>query len=132
MIDGAFHLDSAWYWRLFEGAPVFGDGAGREVARDFLRPLAGIAKGRVAIGDIEVDDDGDGVKFTVDTRPVAIRCRGLRVERFVDAINHSLAEATHGFVFAIVEARRYELRGVLVTRDELAERKVWLGLTPIG
>lgn len=133
MLGGAFHLDSEWYWRIFEGAPCFGDEAGAEVARDFLKPLAWIAKGHVAIDDIAVDADGDGVTFTVATRPVAIRCRGLRIERFVEAINHSLAEAALDFMFAIVEARRYELRGVLVTKDELAERRFARGtLPPIG
>ena len=133
MIGGAFYLDPDWYWRIFEGATVFGDGAGDEVARDFLRPLASIARDQVAIDDITVDADGDGVTFRIAERPVSIRCRGLRIERLVDAINRVLSESALDFRFAIVEARRYEVRGVLVSRAELAERRFARGtLPPIG
>lgn len=133
-IGGAFVLDSEWYWRIFEGEAMFdGEDAGATAARDFLRPLAWIAKTHVAIDDIVVDDSGEGVQLRINEQPVAIRCRGLRIERFVDAINRALTAAEVDFVFAIVESRRYELRGVLVTRDELAERRFARGtLPPIG
>jgi hypothetical protein len=76
----------------------------------------------VAIEDIVVDPDGDGVSFRIADRPVAIRCRGLRVERFLDLINRCLAEAKVDRVLAIVESRRYELRCVLMSPDELRRR----------
>jgi hypothetical protein len=117
-----FVLDSEWYWRIFEGEATFGDAAGATAARDFLRPLAWLAKDRVAIDEIAVDPDGDGVSFRIAERPVAVRCRNLRVERFVDLINQSLAEAQLELALAIVESRRYELRCVLVPRDELPRR----------
>ena len=117
-----FVLDSEWYWRIFEGEATFGDAAGATAARDFLRPLAWLAKDRVAIDEIAVDPDGDGVSFRIAERPVAVRCRNLRVERFIDLINQSLAEAQLEFALAIVESRRYELRCVLVPRDELPRR----------
>lgn len=118
-MSGGFVLDSEWYWRIFEGEATFGDAAGATAARDFLRPLAWLAKDHVAIDEIAIDPDGDGVSFRVAERPVAVRCRDLRVERFVDVINRSLADAQLDLALAIVESRRYELRCVLVPRDEL-------------
>jgi hypothetical protein len=117
-----FVLDSEWYWRIFEGAATFGDAAGTIAARDFLRPLAWLAKDRVAIDEIAVDLDGDGVSFRIAERPVAIRCRGLRVDRFVELINHNLADAKLDLAIAIVESRRYELRCVMVPRDQATRR----------
>jgi hypothetical protein len=114
-----FVLDSAWYWRIFEGEATFGDAAGATAARDFLRPLSRLAKDHVAIDEIAVDPDGDGVSFRVGERPVAVRCRDLRVDRFVDVINRSLADAKLDLAIAIVESRRYELRCVLVPRGQL-------------
>ena len=106
-------LESEWYWRIFEGDARFDDAPGQTAARDFLHPLAGLARGQFALEDIAVDPDGDGVHFRVAEHPVAIRCRGLRVDRFVAEINRGLAEAKLDLAFAIVESRRYELRGVL-------------------
>jgi len=117
-------IDSEWYWRIFEGDATFGDVPGRAAARDFLYPLAGLAKGRFTIDQITVDGDGDGVQFRAAGHPIAIRCRGLRVERFVEAINRGFAEAKLELAFAIVESRRYELRGVLVPRGAAPGRSV--------
>ena len=125
-----FVLDSEWYWRIFEGEATFGDAAGATAARDFLRPLAWLAKDRVAIDEIAVDPDGDGVSFRIAERPVAVRCRNLRVERFIDLINQSLAEAQLEFALAIVESRRYELRCVLLPRAELHSRALARGTLP--
>jgi hypothetical protein len=127
---GGFVLDSEWYWRIFEGDATFGDAPGATAARDFLHPLAWLARGRVAIDQITVDPDGDGVGFRVAEQPIAIRCRGLRLDRFIDAINHSLAEARLDLAFTIVESRRYELRGVLVPRAELRHRAFARGTLP--
>jgi hypothetical protein len=121
-ISAGFVLDSEWYWRIFEGQATFGDPAGATAARDFLRPLAWLAKDRVAIDEIAVDPDGDGVSFRIAERPVTVRCRDLRVDRFVDVINRSLADAQLDLAVAIVESRRYELRCVLVPRGELPGR----------
>jgi hypothetical protein len=129
-IGGGFVLDSDWYWRIFEGEATLDDPPGATAARHFLRPLARLAKDHVAIGDITVDTDGDGVRFQIGEHPVAIRCRGLRVDRFIEAINRSLADAKTDLAFAIVESRRYELRGVLVPCSELPRRGLARGTTP--
>jgi len=121
-IGGGFVLDSDWYWRIFEGEATLGDAPGTSAARDFLMPLARLAKDHVAIDQIAIDPDGDGVSFRVGDHPVAIRCRDLRVDRFVEAVNRSFADAKVDLAFAIVESRRYELRGVLLTRDEVSRR----------
>ena len=115
---GGFVLESEWYWRIFEGDARFDDAPGRTAARDFLWPLAGVARGQFALDDVVIDADGDGVRFQLAGRPVEIRCRGMRIDDFVTAINRELAAAAIDLRFAIVESRRYELRGVLVAGDE--------------
>jgi hypothetical protein len=112
---GGFVLESEWYWRIFEGDARFDDAPGQTAARDFLWPLAALARGQFALDDIVVDGDGEGVRFRIAGHAVEIRCRGLRVDDFVAAINRELAAAAIDQRFAIVESRRYELRGVLVT-----------------
>jgi hypothetical protein len=129
-IVGGFVLDSDWYWRIFEGEATLGDRPGVTAARDFVTPLARLAKDRVAIDAIAVDADGEGVSFRVDEHPVAIRCSNLTIDRFVEVINRTFAEAKVDLAFAIVESRRYELRGVLVPRGELRGRRFARGTTP--
>src|SRR5262249_23533878 len=114
-LGGGFVLESEWYWRIFEGDARVDDAPGRTAARDFLLPLAGLARRRVALDDCVVDADGEGVRFQLAGHAVEIRCRGMRVDDFVAAINRELAAAAIDLRFAIVESRRYELRGVLVT-----------------
>ena len=130
-IGGGFVLDSDWYWRIYEGEATLGDTPGATAVRDFLMPLSRLAKDEVAIEAIAVDPDGDGVSFRIGEHAVAIRCRDLRVERFVEALNQSFAAAKVDLAFAIVESRRYELRGVLVARSELpTARRVARGTLP--
>jgi len=127
---GGFVLDSGWYWRIFEGDARFDDAPGKTAARDFLQPLAGLAKGRFALDDVAVDPDGDGVRFRIADRTVAIRCRGLRIEQFVASINVALAAAELDVRFAIVESRRYELSGVLVGKDDAVRSRTARGTSP--
>ncbi|HSR97942.1 MAG TPA: hypothetical protein VLM79_12870 [Kofleriaceae bacterium] len=129
-IAGGFVLDSDWYWRIFEGEATLGESPGATAARDFLTPLAHLAKDQVAIAAIAVDSDGEGVTFRIAEQPFAIRCSNLSVDRFVEVINRSFADAKIDLAFAIVESRRYELRGVLVARGELRGRRFARGTTP--
>jgi hypothetical protein len=119
---GGFVIDSEWYWRIFEGDAKFDDAPGRTAARDFLYPLASLARDQFILDDIAIDPDGEGVSFRVAAHPVAIRCRSLRIAHFVDAINRGLLAAKLELAFAIVESRRYELRGVLVPARSPAPR----------
>lgn len=129
-LGGGFVLDSDWYWRIFEGEATLGDNPGEAAAKDFLMPLARLARDHVAIDAIAIDPDGDGVSFVIGDHPVSIRCRDLRVDHFVDAVNRSLADAKVELAFAIVESRRYELRGVLIPRSELPHRRLARGTLP--
>ena len=127
---GGFVLESEWYWRIFEGDARFDDAPGKTAARDFLWPLAGLAKGRFALDDVAVDPDGDGVRFRIADHRVAIRCRGLRLDQFVASINDALAAAELDVRFAIVESRRYELRGVLVGTHDAVRDRIARGTSP--
>ncbi|HMG53357.1 MAG TPA: hypothetical protein VK601_07740 [Kofleriaceae bacterium] len=129
-IGGGFVLESEWYWRIYEGDARFEDEPGKTAARDFLWPLSGLARERFALDDIAVDPDGDSVRFRIGDLPVAIRCRGLRIDQFVAAINDQLAAAELDLKFAIIESRRYELRGVLIPRDEAVRCRVARGTPP--
>jgi hypothetical protein len=129
-IGGGFVLESEWYWRIFEGDARFEDAPGKTAARDFLWPLAGLARDRFVLADIAVDPDGDGVRFRIGERPVALRCRDLRIDQFVAAINEQLVAAELDLRFAIIESRRYELRGVLLAGDEVARCRVARGTPP--
>lgn len=131
---GGFVLDAEWYWRIFEGEATLGDAPGLSAARDFLLPLSHLARlaaDPVALEAIAVDPDGDGVSFRIGDHLVAIRCRDLRIERFIEAINRAFTQAKVNLAFAIVESRRYELRAVLVPRSELPPgRRFSRGTTP--
>jgi hypothetical protein len=123
-IGGGFVLESEWYWRIYEGDARFEDEPGRTCARDFLRPLAALGRDRFALADIAVDPDGDGVRFRIADQPIALACRDLRIDQLVAAINDALAAARVELRFAIIESRRYELRGVLVAGDEATPEAV--------
>jgi hypothetical protein len=129
-VGGSFVIASEWYWRIFEDDPRFASGEAAQIARDFVRPLAHLAKDHVEITEIAVDPDGDGIQLRIADRLVEIRCAGLRVEHFVDEINRQLAVAEIDFAFALVESRRYELRGALVPRNDAAHRVFARGTLP--
>lgn len=129
-VGGSFVIESEWYWRIFEDDPRFATGEADRIARDFLRPLAHLAREHVEITEIAVDPDGDGVQLRIAARPVEIRCAGLRVERFVEEINRHFADAELEVAFALVESRRYELRGALVPRHDAGRRVFARGTLP--
>ena len=115
-----FAIENEWYWKITEGAQTFDAAA---AVRDFLAPLARHAKGKLAITDIacEVDD----VRFTVgDTTfsiPLFVGANDrITINHFVADLDRALHAAKTGYQFALVVPRRYELRGVLLTDDELA------------
>jgi hypothetical protein len=127
---GGFVLESEWFWRIFEGDARFDDAPGKTAARDFLWPIAQLAKGQFALDDIAVDADGEGVQFRLADQPMAIHCRDLRLDHFISQINDGLAAAAIDVRFAIVESRRYELRGVLLAKDEASRERTARGTPP--
>ena len=113
-----FVIENEWYWKITENAQTFDV---TSAIRDFLAPLARHAKDRVAITDIAADLDE--VRFTLKTEPVAIKISvGLHdrvaVNHFVGDLNRALSRLQ--LAFALVVPRRYELRGVLITDEELS------------
>lgn len=114
-----FVIENDWYWRITENAQSF-DAAG--AVRDFLAPLARLAKDVVAMTDLT--SEGTEIRFTLGTEAVAIAVSPAAHDRvalnhFVGDVNRLLAPKKHAF--ALVSPRRYELRGVLLTEDELAD-----------
>lgn len=125
-----FWIDAEWYWRIFEQDARFHDEPGLTAARDFLHPIAALVKDRVAFDHIEVDADGEGVHVQIGELAVAIQCRDLKLEHLVDTINQSFLLCNLDLAIAIVEARRYELRAVLIRRDEARHRRFARGTRP--
>ena len=115
-----FAIENEWYWKITEGAQTFDAVA---AVRDFLAPLARLAKGKVAITDIasEVDE----VQFAIGDTTFAIRLfigatDRVAVNHFVGDVDRALHTAKTGYHFALVVPRRYELRGALLTDEQLA------------
>ena len=112
-----FVIENEWYWKITEGAKTFDAVA---AVRDFLAPLARHARGKLAITDIasEVDE----VRVQLGDVACSIRIYASESDRV--AVNHFIADldralAGSAYQFALVIARRYELRGVLLTDEEL-------------
>ena len=121
LATAGFVIENEWYWKIMEHATTLGAAA---AVRDFVAPLARLAKGRFAIDDLAIDDDDRGVRLHVAKQPVAIRlAQGsdrAALNRLVADLNRAFLAAKLGHAFALVAPRRYELRGVLLTDDELA------------
>ena len=117
-IERGFAIENEWYWRISENAQTFDATA---AARDFLSPLARLAKDTLAITDVATD--GNEVRYVLGGEPNAIRIAPgshdrVAINHFVGDLNRELSRTHHAF--ALVAPRRYELRGVLLTEDELA------------
>lgn len=119
LAERGFAIENEWYWRISENAQSFDATA---AVRDFLVPLARLAKGTVAI--TEITTELDEVRFLIAGEQVTIRLAPgthdrLAINHFVGDLNRGLAPTHHAF--ALVSPRRYELRGMLLTDDELSQ-----------
>jgi hypothetical protein len=117
-----FLIENEWYWRITENASSFTASA---AVRDFLNPLARLAKGRFDITEITTTPDDRTIELRINTQTtthIELSPGGDRavVNGFIGDINRALSVADVGFAFALVVPRRYELRGALFTIDELA------------
>jgi hypothetical protein len=113
-----FVIENEWYWKITENAQTFDVAC---AVRDFLAPLARYAKDKIALTDIAAEVDE--VRFALKGEPVAFKITGglrdrVAVSHFVGDLNHALSKLH--YAFALVVPRRYELRGVLLTEEELA------------
>jgi len=114
-----FAIEHEWYWKITEGAQTFDAIA---AVRDFLAPLARSAKGKLAITEIE--SEVDEVRFALGEVTHSIKIFAgvsdrIAVNHFVGDIDRALAGT--GYQFALIVPKRYELRGVLVTDEELRQ-----------
>jgi hypothetical protein len=112
-----FAIENEWYWRITEGAQTFDAAA---AVRDFLAPLARHANGKLAI--TEIASEVDEVRFTIGEVTHSIKLHAgvndrVALDRFVGDIDRAIVST--GFQLALVVPRRYELRGVLLTTEEL-------------
>jgi hypothetical protein len=117
-----FVIENEWYWRITENASSF---TASSVVRDFLNPLARVAKGRFDITEIVTTPDDRTIELRINTQTIThieLTAGGDRavVNGFIGDINRALSVADVGFAFALIVPRRYELRGALFTVDELA------------
>jgi hypothetical protein len=115
-----FAIENEWYWKITEGAQTFDAVA---AVRDFLAPLARHAKGKIAI--TEIASEVDEVRFVIEDVTYSIKIYAgvsdrIAVNHFVSDVDRVLVVAKTGYQFALVVPRRYELRGVLLTEEELA------------
>jgi hypothetical protein len=116
-LSRGFSIENDWYWKITEGARTF-DAV--NAVRDFLAPLARHAKGKLAITDIacEVDEVRFALGDVTHSIPIhAATNDRVAVNHFVGDIDRALAGS--GYQFALVVPRRYELRGMLLTDEEL-------------
>lgn len=116
-----FLIENEWYWRITENATSF---TAQAAVRDFLQPLAKLARTRFEIDDIVADEDDRGLAFRIKTSTTQLRLgsggdRAI-VNNLIGDINRALAIAETGYAMALIVPRRYELRGALFTEDELA------------
>jgi hypothetical protein len=114
-----FAIENEWYWRISENAQSFEVTA---AVRDFLGPLARVAKDTVSI--TQITSGGDEVSFVLADEAVTIKLASgthdrVALNHFVGDLNRALSASRHAF--ALVSPRRYELRGVLLACDELAQ-----------
>jgi hypothetical protein len=120
LADAGFVIENEWYWKITEGAQTFDAVA---AVRDFLAPLARHAKGKLAIA--EIASEVDEVRFEIRDVTYSIKIYAgtsdrVSVGQFVTDLDRVLHAAGTGYQFALVTPRRYELRGVLLTREEWA------------
>lgn len=112
-----FTIENEWFWRINEGAQTFDATA---ALRDFLTPLARLAKGTLAITELVAD--GGELRFLLAGEAVALSIVAgatdrIAISHFVSDLNRALGSTHHQF--GLIVPRRYELRGVLLTDDEM-------------
>ncbi len=113
----SFAIENEWYWRISEDAKTFDAAA---AVTDFLKPFARLGKDVFLISDAVAE--GASVRFVLGAEPVTIPIETNLLDRA--ALNHFVLRLTRliamtRHAFAIVSPRRYELRGALLTDDEL-------------
>ncbi len=109
-----FVIENEWYWRINENATSLTLEA---AVRDFVAPLIRVLK----TGDVRVVDGAFELVLAEHTSRIAISVASDRVaiNHLVGDLNRAFTTAKLAVAFALVVPRRYELRGAVVTDDEL-------------
>jgi hypothetical protein len=110
-----FVIENEWYWRINEdGTSLTIDTA----VRDFVMPLLRLLKS----GDARATPDGFELRLGEIVTPIALTTRAtdrIAINHLVGDLNRAFTLAKLGQAFALLVPRRYELRGALLTEDEL-------------
>jgi hypothetical protein len=111
-----FVIENDWYWRINEAATSLTLDA---AMADFVMPLLRLVKS----GDVRATDAGFELMLGDTVTPIALTTQAtdrVVINHLVGDLNRAFALAKLGHAFALVVPRRYELRGALLTEDELA------------
>lgn len=110
-----FLIENEWYWRINENATSLTIEA---AVRDFVMPLLRLLKS----GDARATSDGFELVLGATVTPIVLTTRAtdrVAINHLVGDLNRAFSLAKLGQAFALVVPRRYELRGALLTEDEL-------------
>lgn len=111
-----FLIENEWYWRINEAASSLTVEA---ALRDFVTPLLRMLKQ----GEARPTDGGFELVLGETVTPIALAQNAtdkIALNQLVGDINRAFVIAKLGRAFALLVPRRYELRGALLTEEELA------------
>ncbi|MBA3465275.1 MAG: hypothetical protein H0T46_35415 [Deltaproteobacteria bacterium] len=111
-----FLIENEWYWRINEAATSLTVSA---ALRDFVSPLLKMLKQ----GEARATDAGFDLVLGETITPIALAQNAsdkIALNQLVGDINRAFTIAKLGRAFALLVPRRYELRGALLTEEELA------------
>ncbi|CAN5876035.1 hypothetical protein BH11MYX3_BH11MYX3_25540 [soil metagenome] len=109
-----FVVENEWFWRINENATSLTLEA---AVRDFVAPLLRLLQ----TGEVRIVDNAFELVLGEQTSRIELSTASDRVavNHLVGDLNRALSTAKLGIAFALVVPRRYELRGAVVTDDEL-------------
>ena len=110
-----FVIENEWYWRINENATSLTIDM---AVRDFVMPLLRLVKS----GDARATADGFELVLGELVSPIALTTHAtdrVAINHLVGDLNRAFSLAKLGQAFALVVPRRYELRGALLTDEEL-------------
>jgi hypothetical protein len=122
MIDlgqAGFAFANHWYWRIAERTSSL---TVNDIVNDLLRPTARLARDAFRLDATAVTDRTIECRIAdhIATLELVPGDDRTVVERLVVDLDRELARANVEYTFVIAIARRYELRGVLVSGLDLA------------
>ena len=114
-----FVIENEWYWRITENATSLTlDAAIRDVVTPLLRLLKSHVPAELRPGATSFELVLGDLTTSIALTPNATD--RVAINHLVGDVNRALSMAKLGLAFGLVVPRRYELRGALMTEDELA------------